>query len=95
MIMQNGTPIVRIELTRVRDDRWEGIVLCHWGNIDPDEYVTWRVACGDDMLLDAAWGNYIVGLGKANDDFNRRSKEFIRPIHRKAIIKEVSSGNRI
>ena len=88
MQMRNGRPIVRIELTRVRDDRWEGVVLCYWGNIDPEEYVTWRVACGDDMLLEAAWGNYIIGLGEANDDFNRMSKEFIRPIHKKAIIRE-------
>lgn len=65
MQMRNGRPIVRIELTRVRDDRWEGVVLCYWGNIDPEEYVTWRVACGDDMLLEAAWGNYIIGLGRS------------------------------
>ena len=88
MQMKNGRPIVRIDLTRVRDDRWEGVVLCYWGNIDPDEYVTWRVACGDDMLLDAAWGNYIVGLSEAMDDFDRRSKEFVRPIHKKSITKE-------
>ena len=88
MEMKNGRPIVRIDLARVRDDRWEGVVLCYWGNIDPDEYVTWRVACGDDMLLDAAWGNYIVGLSEAMDDFDRRSKEFVRPIHKKSITKE-------
>lgn len=88
MEMKNGRPIVRIDLTQVRNGRWEGVVLCYWGNIDPDEYVTWRVACGDDMLLDAAWGNYIVGLGEAMDDFNRRSKEFTRPVRKLAVIRE-------
>jgi hypothetical protein len=80
MRMRNDAPIVRIELTQAPNGRWEGVVLCHHGNIDPEEYVTWRVACDDDMLLDAAWGNYIIGLSEANEDFNRRSKGFVRPI---------------
>ena len=88
MEMKNGRPIVRIDLTRVRDDRWEGVVLCYWGNIHPEEYVTWRVACADDMLIESGHGRYIVGLGKAMDDFDERSKEFIRPIHKKSITKE-------
>ena len=40
------------------------------------------------MLLDAAWGNYIVGLGEAMDDFNKRSKEFTRPVRKLAVIRE-------
>jgi len=71
--MKNGRQIRKVHLVRVNDDRWEGIALCYWGNIDPDEWVTWSVACDSSGMLEAAHGHYIVGLADAEENFRFRS----------------------
>ena len=91
IVMNNGARIIKVSLTPTDNGYYEGTVLCHWGNIDPEEYVTWTVrgkAHPEEQYgpirLDAGIGRYIIGREEALNDFNQRqagSYRFAEPIY--------------
>jgi len=86
--MKNGRHIVKVALFQDTSKGYPivGTVLCHWGNIDPEEYVTWHVAGNIDPLEQyspiyletASSGHYIIGKEEAMVDFNQRQAERIQ-----------------
>ena len=91
IVMNNGSRIIKVTLTPTDNGYYEGTVLCHWGNIDPEEYVTWAVrgkAHPEEQYgpirLDAGIGRYIIGREEALADFNQRQAgwaNFSQPIY--------------
>jgi hypothetical protein len=76
--MNNGRKILKLSITPWVRGRWVGVVLCHWGNIDPEEYVTWTVVSNisdHNISLEASHGRYIIGKEEALRDFNERQED--------------------
>ena len=79
IVMNNGRRIIKVTLAPTDNGYYEGSVLCHWGNIHPEEYVTWAVrgkAYPEEQYgpirLEAGIGRYIIGREEALADFNQR-----------------------
>ena len=90
IVMNNGARIIKVSLTPGDNGYYDGTVLCHWGNVDPEEYVTWVVRGKADpeeqygpIRLEAGMGRYIIGKEEALADFNQRQAiwgNFYEPI---------------
>ena len=71
--------ILRMAVCRDIDGHLYGVVMVHWGNIDPEEYVVWAIRADkgrEEEGFHTAHGSYVVGINEANAEFNRRTSNW-------------------
>ena len=86
IVMNNGAPIMKATL--ISSDTLSGylvgVVICHWGNIDPNEHVVWDVKGRQEpeeqygpIRLDVVGaGSYLYEREDQIGEFNKRSERY-------------------
>ena len=86
IVMNNGAPIMKATL--ISSDTLSGylvgVVICHWGNIDPNEHVVWDVKGRQEpeeqygpIRLDVVGsGAYLYEREDQIAEFNKRSERY-------------------